>query len=566
MSDWWATHSTIPAAMAGLDQEQPNSLYFGGLAQLVQTGALPLSRLDNMVHRILRAIAAVGLFEHPSTPGSIDVAGDAAVAQAAEEQGAVLLKNAGGQLPLDASSIKSIAVIGLHADVGVISGGGSAQVMPIGGAAINLPAPNPPGWGMVIWDPSSPLAAIRAKAPGASVQFNDGLNPATAAALAHSSDVAILFLAEWESEGMDLPTLNFSNNQDALVNAVAAANPHTIVVLESGGAQVMPWLDNVGAVLAAWFPGQRGAEAIANILFGDVNPSGKLPITFPRSVADLPRPVIPAPADPNSTTPFSVDYTIEGFNVGYKWYDAQGLDVLFPFGFGLSYTTFSISNLELTPNVSASDPGFEVSFDVQNTGSRAGAEVAQVYLGLPPGIGEPPKRLVGWQKVLLRPGEQQHVTITVAASSSSHPLSYWDTASGGWQVAPGDYTVYVGNSSRNVSSAGTFHLGPSSSQRQVTAHASSLLAPAAAGAPSPNAELKVTPAAITAGRTATLRWSISGAGSCEASGDWLGSRPATGTESVTPAAPGSYSYVLSCGGITHSVSLAVEASGIHVSR
>ncbi len=461
MSDWWATHSSVRAVTAGLDQEQPNALYFvdGGdepIRQAVQNGHVPMSRLNNMVHRILRAIAAVDLFSHPVSPGTIDVAADGAIAQTVEEQGAVLLKNAANQLPLSASTIHSIAVIGPHADIGVISGGGSAQVMPIGGAALQIDAPNPPGWGWIIWDPSSPLAAIRAKAPGANVQFNDGSDPTAAAALARSSDVAIVFAAVWMSEGMDLIDLNLTDNQDALIGAVAAANPHTIVVIESGGAHVMPWLDQVNAVLAAWFPGQRGAEAIANILFGDVNPSGKLPITFPRSVADLPRPVIPGQ---NAATQFDLDYNIEGFNVGYKWYDAQGLPVLFPFGYGLSYTTFTISNLALVPDLTPATLGFQVSFDVQNTGTRAGAEVAQVYLGLPPGIGEPPKRLVGWQKVLLNPGEQRHVTVSVAANNSAHPLSYWDTASSSWQNAPGEYTVYVGNSSRNVATAGTFRLG-----------------------------------------------------------------------------------------------------------
>ncbi|HXN48747.1 MAG TPA: glycoside hydrolase family 3 C-terminal domain-containing protein [Bryobacteraceae bacterium] len=466
MSDWYATHSGVTAAVAGLDQEQPDGQFFvggtaEGLKQAVQNGDMPAARLDNMVHRILRAIFAVGLYANPVSIGTIDVTGDATIAQTAEEQGAVLLKNA-GQLPLDASLHQRIAVIGMHADVGVLSGGGSAQVMPIGGAIIQTPAPNPPGWGSVIWDPSSPLNAIQAKAPNSTVQFIDGSDPVAAATLARSCDVAIVFVAVWTSEGMDLTDLSLGGNQDALVSAVAAANPHTIVVVESGGAQVMPWLASVSAVLEAWFPGQQGAQAIANILFGDVNPSGKLPITFPASVADLPRPTIPAPADPNSTVPFNVDYTIEGLNVGYKWYDSKGLPVLFPFGFGLSYTTFSISNLTLTPNLAPATPGFAASFDVQNTGTRAGAEVAQVYVALPAGIGEPPVRLVGWQKVVLQPNQVQHVTVSVSASDSSHPLSYWDTTTNSWQYAAGNYAVYVGNSSRSTVLAGTFQPGPAS--------------------------------------------------------------------------------------------------------
>jgi beta-glucosidase len=208
----------------------------------------------------------------------------------------------------------------------------------------------------------------------------------------------------------------------------------------------------VSAVLEAWFPGQRGAEAIANILFGAVNPSGKLPITFPASVADLPHPTIAG--TPNASVVFPVSYS-EGYLVGYKWYDANHLTPLFPFGFGLSYTTFSLTNSYL----SSSGRNFQVNVDVTNTGSVAGAEVVQVYLQLPDATGELPKRLVGWQKVFLQPGAKQSLIVDVEESDSSHPLSYWDTNSSSWQTAPGDYLVYVGNSSANLTQAGTVHVG-----------------------------------------------------------------------------------------------------------
>jgi beta-glucosidase len=461
MSDWDGTHSTVKAATAGLDQEQPGSGYFEGvkdegIKQAIQDGHMQASVLDNMVHRILRAMFAVGAYQHPTQVASIDAAADAAIAQEMEEQGAVLLKNSASQLPLS-KSVRSIAVIGSHADIAVPSGGGSAQVTPVGGPAISNPAPCPPCWGNVVWDPSSPLKAIQAKVPSAIVKFDDGTSTTSATALAAASDVAIVFVSQWESEGMDLPDLSFSGNQDALVAAVAAANPHTVVVIESGGAQVMPWLANVNAVLEAWYPGQRGGEAIANLLFGDVNPSGKLPITFPASVNDLPHPTIAAPPA-NSTAPFPVTYD-ESFLVGYKYYDANSITPLFPFGFGLSYTTFTLTNPQLTPASPVAN-GFSVSVDVNNTGAVAGAEVVQVYLGLPVSTGESPKRLVGWQKVSVQPGQTQNVTVPVDASSSAHPLSYWDSTAGAWQIANGDYTVYVGNSSRNVTVAGTFHIGP----------------------------------------------------------------------------------------------------------
>jgi beta-glucosidase len=462
MSDWDATHSTVKAAQNGLDQEQPENIYFGAsLKQAVQNGQVSLARLDNMVQRILRAMFGAGLLDHPATIHPIDAAADAAVAQEAEEQGAVLLKNV-GVLPLEGAKLASIAVIGSHADIAVLSGGGSAQVNPVGGPALTESTPCPPCWSRVVWDPSSPLNAIRAKAPGANVQYNDGSDAGSAAALAAASNVAIVFVSQWESEGMDVPSLNFTDvihstpiDQDGLVSAVAAANPNTIVVLENGGPTVMPWLGSVSAVLEAWYPGQRGGEAIANILFGDVNPSGKLPMTFPASVNDLPRPVIATP--PDGTTPFPVDYTIEGFNVGYKWYDINGLTPLFPFGYGLSYTTFSITNPQLTADTSGNRPSFQVSFALQNTGTRTGAEVAQVYLELPASTGEA-KRLVGWQKVSLTPNEQQNITIQVSGSDSSHPLSYWDVNAHAWVVASGTYTVYLGNSSRNLTAIGTFQI------------------------------------------------------------------------------------------------------------
>ena len=258
-----------------------------------------------------------------------------------------------------------------------------------------------------------------------------------------------------------------SGNQDALIEAVAAANPHTIVVLETGGPVTMPWIGKVRAVLEAWFPGIRGSEAIANILFGDVNPSGKLPLTFPRSEADLPHPKLnrqPAraaarsvatasepsrfvvgdvPARPGfltNTTPFDAVYD-EGLRVGYKWYDAEKKQPLFPFGFGLSYTTYAYSGLKVEPG-----KGLTVTFDVKNTGDRAGEETAQVYLTLPASAGEPPRRLVGWSKVALGPGERKSVTVEVEPLF----LSVFSVVRGAWEIVAGDYKVWVGPSSREL--------------------------------------------------------------------------------------------------------------------
>ena len=460
MSDWGGTHSRALAANAGLDMEMPGADWFGGMLSAVQAGQVTQQRLDDMAHRIVRAVFAVGLYDDPVAPGALDTDANLATAQAIAEQGSVLLKNA-GQLPLS-TGVRSIAVIGPHADIGVLSGGGSADVTPIGGSALvewyRFVWVGHGEWDIPVrWLPSSPLAAIRTKVPGATVQFDDGSDLTRARNLAAASDVAIVFAVQWSTETLDLPTLDLTDvvhptaplDQDALIEAVAAANSQTIVVLQGPGAQAMPWLPSVGAVLAAWFPGQRGAEAIANILFGDVNPSGKLPITFPRSDLDLPRSVISS-----GSAIFDVRYD-EGLATGYKWFDAQGIEPLFPFGFGLSYTTFDIANAAVS--LTAQNQ-VTVTADVTNTGSRAGSEVVQVYLSLPPSLNEPPRRLIGWSKVALLPGATQQVTITVDGDSSAHPLGYWDAATRAWAIAPGDYGVYVGNSSRNLTLAGSLHL------------------------------------------------------------------------------------------------------------
>ena len=461
MTDWWANTSTVGGPVAGLDQEQPNQQYFSSLGPAVSSGSVPQSRLDNMVHRILRAMYEVGIFDYPQSIQAIPTQADANVAQEIEETGAVLLQNSGGQLPLNAQSIQSIALIGSHADTWVLTGGGSAQVDPVGGG-IAGPQPCPPCWATVTWAPSSPMQAIQKLAPMAQVQYADGSDAEAAATLAASSQVAIVFVNNWGSEGMDQTTLGLTDyvdatpiDQDALVSAVASANPHTVVVIENDGPVLMPWLNQVSSVLETWFPGQNGGPAIADLLFGVADPSGKLPITFPASDAQLPRPVTPQP--PDGVTPFNVNYS-EGYNVGYKWFDSQGLTPLFPFGFGLSYTTFSITNPSLANNLSGSTPNIQVSFTLTNTGTVAGSQVAQVYLGMPSSLNEPPRRLIGWQKVPLQPGASQTVTIEMDENNSSHPLSYWDTGNNTWTLGAGTYTVYLGDSDNpaTLQTAGTF--------------------------------------------------------------------------------------------------------------
>ncbi|HYM77266.1 MAG TPA: glycoside hydrolase family 3 C-terminal domain-containing protein [Candidatus Dormibacteraeota bacterium] len=456
LSDWGGAHSVEKASAAGMDHEEPGWIFYGDdLKKAVESGKVPQSELDDHVHRILRTMFATGLIDDPVQRSVPDVLGGLEVARKLEESSIVLLKNDGAQLPLDASKIHSIAVIGPHADVGMISGGGSAQVDPPVGNAILPPGKGQTRWLEPMWFPTSPLKSIRAKAPAANVQFASGADPAAAAALAKSVDVAIIFAYQWESEGMDLPSLSLPEHQDDLIAKVAAANPHTVVVVESGGPVTMPWVGQVSAILEAWYAGSNGSDAVANVLFGDVNPSAKLPLTFPRTEADLPHPTVvqPPPASvPNymqrevwkqiasGLAPFPVNYD-EGVKVGYKWYDAEKKPVLFPFGFGLSYTTYSYSNLKVTPGKTP-----RVSFTVTNSGSRAGAEVVEVYASLPAAAAEPPKRLVGFSKVQLKPGESKEVTVDVDPKY----ISIFNVEKKGWQLLPGEYGFMVGGSSQDL--------------------------------------------------------------------------------------------------------------------
>ena len=444
LSDWGGTHSTIKASAAGLDHEEPMDDFYGPkLKEAVEAGKVPMSQIDDHARRILRSMFQAGLFDYPTQKSVVDVEGGLATARHLAEQSMVLLKNTSGLLPLDPNTVHSIAVIGPHADTGMISGGGSAQVDPAGEPA------HP--WQAHVWFPTSPLKAVRAAAPGAKVEFDSGADPTSAAALAGKSDVAIVFAYEWMSEGTDLPNLSLPENQDALIAQVAAANPRTIVVLETGTAVLMPWLDKVGGVLEAWYAGSKGEDAVANVLFGKVNPSAKLPMTFPRSEADLPHPELVKPPDrgedagqtlkPEDAKPtFSVHYT-EGLKVGYKWYDAENKPVLFPFGFGLSYTTYEYSHLKVE---GGKEPA--VSFTLKNTGERAGAEVAQVYVALPAAAGEPPKRLAAFSKVQLNPGESREVSLPI----NPRELSIYDESTNSWKQLPGGYTFMVGGSSKDL--------------------------------------------------------------------------------------------------------------------
>jgi beta-glucosidase len=451
VSDWGATHSTVASAKAGLDIEmnvQPGTYFGPALEHAVQAGQVPITTLNDMVLRILRAMFGVGVFDHPPAPqpaaflARVSTPAHVALARRIAEEGTVLLKNQDAILPITGPH-RTIALIGTDAGpVGaetVYNGNGSGHVPEIGNVSV-----------------VSPLQAItqRAAAAGDKVLYADGTAGLDAVLAAKSANVAVVVVGDSESEGVDRANLTLTggvcelvvclpqlSDQNALIARVAAANPNTVVVLDTGGPVLMPWLSSVKGLFEAWYPGQQDGNALASLLFGDVNPSGHLPETFPTAQSALPIrsssqwPGVSTPGD--SVGPHST-YS-ERLLVGYRWYDATGTKPLFPFGYGLSYTSFRFSKLR----VSTSRRGAAVTFTLTNTGPRLGADVAQVYVGDPAATGEPPRQLKGDQRITLLPGGSQRVTIRLDEISFAH----WSNHAATWVVTRGRYGIFVGDSS-----------------------------------------------------------------------------------------------------------------------
>jgi beta-glucosidase len=455
-SDWGATHSTAPSANAGLDLEMnaaPPQYYGNALGTAIGAGQVKVARLNAMLRHIFVPMFRFGLFDHPvvSQPGAYlgqaDTPADRALARSMGEQSTVLLKNAGHLLPLDRGSGRTIAVIGTTANpagaAGSSGGGGSSH-------GPGLPSP------------VSPLEGIEtlAQTRGDRVLYADGTAGADATAVAKAADVAIVMIADSESEGNDRKTLDArgpgicvsvlcsggSQDENNLVQTVAAANPNTIVVIDAGAPVSMPWLGSVRSVLDAWYPGVENGNAIADLIYGVSNPSGHLPQTFPRSLAQM-------PTRTQAQYPGTDDHETysEGLYIGYRYFDAHHLTPLFPFGFGLSYTTFRFSRL----SVARSGRGASVSYTITNTGRRAGADVGQVYVGFPGRLGEPPLQLKGFQKTFLDPGKSRRVTIRL----DPRALSWWSAAAQRWVRSRGCYGVRVGDSSQSLPLAGRVGIG-----------------------------------------------------------------------------------------------------------
>jgi beta-glucosidase len=445
ITDWGGAHDTRQAAFNGLDLEMGTlgtyDKYFmaTALMQLVESGEVPVALIDDKVRRHLRVMEAIGLLDNKFAGGSLNTREHQMTARRVAEEGIVLLKNDGNVLPLDSSKIHSIAVIGENAVRLMAHAGGSAQIKSL--------------------YEITPLAGIIQRAgPSQNVTFSMGYSQkggsddmsARGVQAARQADVAI-FVAGlphtrfYDSEGTDRKDLKLPFGQDELIEKVVAANPRTIVVLIDGGAVEMPWVDQAPAIVQAWYPGMEGGNAIAGVLFGDVNPSGRLPCTFPKRLGDSPAHALNAFPGEKGVVRYA-----EGIFVGYRWFDEKNIEPLFPFGFGLSYTTFGYSNLKLTGQGGSKD-SVSVQCDVTNTGSRAGAEVVQVYVGqVHPKLPRPPKELKGFARIYLKPGETGSVSIPLDFSS----FAYYDPDQSKWVADEDDFNIEVGSSSRDIRLSG----------------------------------------------------------------------------------------------------------------
>jgi beta-glucosidase len=442
MSDWGAVHdaSYFPK---GLDQESgaqlDSKMFFGTpLRAEIAAGRVPKQRISAAVRRILRSLYAVGA-DRPSAEAAVDYAAHARVAQREASEGMVLLKN-DGVLPLD-SSRKNILIVGGHADVGVISGGGSSQVTAAVGPPIIIPMSGSGPLMRAAYMASSPLKALQAAIPHAVVTFDSGYDVESAAAIAAHADLAIVFATQWQMEGFDHASMDLPDGQNELIEAIARHCPRVVVVLETGNPIKMPWLTRVGAVVEAWYPGERGGEAIADVLSGAVNPSGHLPISFPLDESQLPRPIIAGLGLPDGTA-VTVDYQ-EGADVGYRRYAAFGSQPLFSFGFGLSFTQFEFTALKTSTEKTRAQL-VHASFIVKNTGERTGVAVPQLYLVS--AAGQRLERLVGFARIPLEPQENRVVAVTI----DSRLLGSWDGKKHRWTILGGDYFFALGVSASDL--------------------------------------------------------------------------------------------------------------------
>jgi beta-glucosidase len=455
VSDFQAVKSTVASIRAGLDQElgADGPIYFTpeNLDAAIASGDLTIADIDNAAFRVVVNLIKSGFFDRALLGSEADVAFSQEhklIASNIVEQGSVLLKNNNNFLPIIGEG-KTIAVIGAVASNHAVNGVSAVSAC---AATFNIPGFEP-ALSVDCSAINAPLEAIvkRAALDGSRVIYNAGTDIASAVKAAKSADIVLIFSHYETGEFTDRTDLHLDGNGDALIAAVANANPNTAVLLATGGPVIMPWLGKVKAVLETWYSGSESGSAIAKLLWGDVNPSGKLPISFPVSESDLPTAgslaQFPGIVDSNGVR--QIEFS-EGMKVGYRWYESQNIKPLFPFGFGLSYTTFDYANGSVSPVISNGHAPVNISFVVRNTGGLAGFETAQVYLTLPRKAGQPSKRLAGWVKVALNPGEAKYLTVALDPKGITMPFSFWDIASKSWQISKGVYGVEIGSSSKDV--------------------------------------------------------------------------------------------------------------------
>ena len=465
MSDWGGTYSTKEAVLGGLDlemgtlitgteKERPYDDYYLAKPFLegIRSGEYPQSILDDKVRRNLRVMFATYAFDTDTRqPGSLNTPAHQATAQRIAEESIVLLKNQDNLLPLNASQIKSLAVIGEN--------------------AVHHHATGLFGAGVKTMHEITPLDGILQRAgSNMNITYSVGYNQRggsnlieRAVAAAKEADVAIIIAGlhhsrNLDDEGWDRTNLHLPFGQGELIRQVVRANPKTVVVLISGPAIEMdPWLGKAPAVLQAGYPGMEGGTAIARVLFGDVNPSGKLTCTYPKQLMDSPAHALGTYPGTNGTLFYK-----EGLLVGYRWYDAKDIEPEFPFGFGLSYTTFEYSNLKLVPGQDTNGPVVTAEFEIANTGSRAGAEVAELYIHQDhPSLPRPLKELKGFTKISLKPGEKKTVSIPL----DQRAFAYYDPAKAGWVSEAGNFKILVGSSSRDIRLQDSFHLSQTTMEK-----------------------------------------------------------------------------------------------------
>jgi beta-glucosidase len=478
MSDWGGVHDTFEAAKYGMDLEMGTRGPFAEyhlarpFQEGLEAGKLPMSLLDDKARRVLRVAFAVGAVEGRA-PGSINTVEHQATARKIAEEGIVLLKNDGAVLPLDLTKIKTIAVIGENAVRRQAHGGWSSEIKafyeitPLEGVTQRV------GSKANLVFATGYVSAVHRRTEAtdtagvARTELVAKQEPSAeeliqrAESAAKAADVAVIFAGlnhepKLDTEGSDRPDMRLPFGQDELIRRVTAANPKTVVVLVSGSPLEMDsWISKVPAVVQGWYAGMEAGHALAAVLFGDVSPSGKLPCTFPKRLADSPAHSFGVEEYPGTGKDGFVRYT-EGLLIGYRWFDTKHVEPLFPFGHGLSYTTFEYSNLKIQEGANGAMPTVEC--DLKNSGTRAGAEVVQVYVApQKSSVARPEKELRGFAKVELKPGESKRVSVPL----SPRAFAYYSTSDRGWIAEAGTYAVQVGSSSRDLRLKADYQLNAS---------------------------------------------------------------------------------------------------------